>query len=145
MRVPTTTQGMTAPLEGEELKARVAQLSPAPETELATACGYVNAAGRPNVAAFTKALGYAHGYLAKPEKAKRSGAGRGLGYVISAGKTTGNLVLSAGYAELIDVAPGDSVTVQHVNNALILHKSGVVPLFRDEAVPTYDSAPAQMA
>lgn len=138
---------MTTPLEGEALKARVAELSPAPETELATACGYVNAAGRPNVAAFTKALSYAHGLLTKPEK--RGGAGRGLGYVISAGKSTGNLVLSAGYAELIGVAPGDSVTVQHINNALVLHRSGEVPLFRDEpvptAVPTYDSAPVQMA
>lgn len=139
---------MTAPLEGDELKARVAQLSPAPETELATACGYINAAGRPSVAAFTKALSYAHGILAKPEKAKRSGAGRGLGYVISAGKATGNLVLSAGYAELIGVEPGASVEVKHVGNSLVLHPAGVVPVFREPVpaacTPTYDSVPGQM-
>jgi hypothetical protein len=136
---------MTTPLEGDALKARVAELRPAPETDLATACGYVNAAGKANVAAFTKALSYAHGLIDAPTKAPRASGGRGLGFSISAGKTTGNLVLSAGYAELIGVKPGETVEIKHVGNSLVLHPAGVVPVFRDEPVPslpTYDSVAA---
>ncbi len=136
---PTADMTTTAPLTGEELKAKVAELGPTPENELALACGYKNAAGRANIAQFKAALLEAHGILQSPaETTKR---GRGLGFEVTVG-TKGQIVLSGGYSELIGLAPSQKATVQHVGNSLVIHPTGVVPLFRDEPVPqvgtTYD-------
>ena len=130
----------TAPLAGEELKAKVAKLGPTPENELALACGYENAAGRANIAQFKAALLEAHGILQPPAETPKRG--RGLGFEVTVG-TKGQIVLSGGYSKLISVEPGQAVRVQHVGNSLVLCAAGVVPLFRDEPVPaagaTYDS------
>jgi hypothetical protein len=138
---PTTDMNTTAPLTGAELKAKVAELGPTPENELAIACGYINAAGRANIAQFKAALLEAHGILQPPaETTKR---GRGLGFEVTVG-TKGQIVLSGGYSELIGLAPSQKAAVQHVGNALVLCAAGVVPLFRDEPAPqvgpTYDGA-----
>jgi hypothetical protein len=142
MRFPTTDRmsESTAPLVGEALKARVEELKPAPEAELAIACGYVTAKGGANTAAFTKALAYAHGILQPPTKDR---PGRSLGFEVTVG-TKGQVVLSGGYGALIGIAPGDTVGIQHIGNSLIVHPAGVVPTFRDEPVPaagepTYDA------
>lgn len=130
-----------APLTGAELKAKVAELGPTPENELAIACGYINAAGRANIAQFKAALLEAHDILKPPAETPKRG--RGLGFEVTVG-TKGQMVLSGGYGELIGLGPGHKASVQHVGNSLVIHPSGVVPLFRDEPVPvmvapTYDS------
>jgi len=131
----------TAPLTGAELKAKVAELGQAPENELAIACGYINAAGRANIAQFKAALLEAHDILKPPAETPKRG--RGLGFEVTIG-TKGQMVLSGGYGELIGLAPGHKASVQHVGNSLVIHPTGVVPLFRDEPVPvmvapTYDT------
>lgn len=130
----------TEPLIGEELKAKVAELGPTPENELALACGYANAAGRANIAQFKAALLEAHDILKPPAETPKRG--RGLGFEVTVG-TKGQIVLSGGYSELISVEPGQKVRVQHVGNSLVLCAAGVVPLFRDKPVPaagtTYDT------
>lgn len=129
----------TAPLVGAELKAKVIELGQAPENELAIACGYINAAGRANIAQFKAALLEAHDILKPPAETPKRG--RGLGFEVTAG-TKGQAVLSGGYTKLIGIEPGQGIRIQHVGNALVLCAAGVVPLFRDEPVPavgaTYD-------
>lgn len=136
----------TAPLTGEELKAKVAELGPTPEKwlrrrvgEMAIAFGYTTANGRANIAALNRALLEAHDILKPPAETPKRG--RGLGFEVTVG-TKGQIVLSGGYSKLISVEPGQAVRVQHVGNSLVLCAAGVVPLFRDEPVPaagaTYD-------
>lgn len=136
---PTTDMSTTAPLTGAELKAKVAELGPTPENEMAIACGYTTANGRANIAALNRALLEAHDILKPPAETPKRG--RGLGFEVTVG-TKGQIVLSGGYSKLISVEPGQAVRVQHVGNALVLCAAGVVPLFRDEPVPaagaTYD-------
>lgn len=137
---PLTEMTTTAPLTGAELKAKVAELGQAPENELALACGYVNAAGRANIAQFKAALLEAHEILKPAAKTPRRG--RSLGFEVTAGPK-GQAVLSGGYTRLIGIEPGDAIGIQHIGNSLVLTPAGVVPLLQTGPMPaldTYDSA-----
>ena len=135
----------TEPLAGAELLAKVAELRGiVSESDVALACGYVNASGRGNALALRAAIVDATGYGLKPAKSNRPG--RGLSFVVKAG-TKGQVTLSGGYAALIGIEPGDKAEIKQIGNSLIIHPAGVVPVFRDEPVPapvvTYDSMPLQ--
>jgi hypothetical protein len=137
------------PLTGEELKARVAELQPASESDIAIACGYVSEAGKARLSAFKDALLEAHGLaLSKPKGNGRKG--KPLSFVVTAGKT-GNVVLAGGYSALLGIEPGEQVQIAHNGNQLILTKAGAVAapapvaaqaVVVTEPVVTYDSAPA---
>lgn len=135
-------------LTGEDLKARVAELQPASESDIAIACGYVSDAGKARLSAFKDALLEAHGLaLSKPKAAGRKG--KPLSFVVTAGKT-GNVVLAGGYSALLGIEPGGQVQIAHSGDQLILTKAGAIeactpvaaaPVVVSEPVVTYDSTP----
>lgn len=134
------------PLTGDELKARVDALKPAPESEIAIACGYVSDSGKARISAFKDALLDAHGLSLKPAKGSRKG--RALSYTVAA-SAKGAIVLASGYAALIGIGPGEQAAIAHHDHQLIITKAGVTPTATVEPVPielpvvTYDSAPPQ--
>jgi hypothetical protein len=139
---------MSAPLTGDALIARVAELKPASEASIAIECGYRSEAGKARLAAFKSALLDAHGLGLAP--AKGAGKGRPLSFVVTVG-TKGQIALGGGYSELIGAAPGEQVEVRLQDQALVLSKPGTVaaaaacPAFvAGDAVTTYDSAPASL-
>jgi hypothetical protein len=134
----------TAPLTGEALKAKVAEMSPAPESVIAMACGYVTKVGKARIAAFKDALLVAHGLGLQKEPGGET-RGRGLSW---RGKATGKggMVLSGGYGALIGLEPGGEYLIVHSGDQLIIQAAGsgaangVAP-FNADAVTTYDSIP----
>lgn len=109
-------------LTGDELKAKAAEMRAADATEDAVAveCGYVNAAGKPKLAAFRAALNEALGLsFAKPVKPRKARAGKPLSYRVTAGKT-GSIMLAAGYGARIGVGPGDAVTIAEKDGGLFV-------------------------
>lgn len=132
-------------LIGDELKAKVAELQPAPESEIAIACGYATKAGKARIAAFKDALLVAHGLGLK--KAPRTGTGRGreLGYRVTA-TAKGAIILAAGYGQLIGVQPGAEVVIAREGDTLVLKASGVTTLAEpSNSVVTYDSPERELA
>lgn len=143
------------PLTGDELKAKVEELKPAPEAEIAIACGYVSDSGKARMAAFKDALLDAHGLSLKP--AKPAGRkGRALSFSVAA-STKGAIVLASGYAALIGIGPGEQAAIAHHDHQLIITKAGLTPtatpiaaldlppLTPPPPVVTYDTAPAATA
>jgi hypothetical protein len=140
---PTKAQLMPTTLTGDALKAKVAELGPMAESEVAIACGYVSAAGKAKLSAFKDALLAAHGLSLKP--AKTTGRkGKPLSFQVTTGKN-GNIVMAGGYAARIGVEPGGAVQITHVGNQLILTAADApapqpVPAVGSPVV-TYDSVP----
>ena len=96
-------------LTGSELLAKVAALGPVPETVAALACGYCTGDGKAKIAAFKAALLTAHGLsFTKPARA----AGKPLSFNVACQKN-GSVILSAGYALLLGLNPGDRVDIAH--------------------------------
>ena len=139
-----------AELTGADLLAKIDELKPAPESEIAIACGYASANGKARLSAFKDAHLAAHGLsLSASTSAKGGRAGRTLSFQVTAG-AKGQITLAGGYGTLVGIEPGGAVQIQHVGNVLLVHPAGVVPVFRDEPVPaaaviTYDSAPVAVA
>jgi hypothetical protein len=139
-------------LTGEDLKARVAELQPASESDIAIACGYVSEAGKARLSAFKDALLDAHGLALGKAKGNGGRKGKPLSFLVTAGKT-GNIVMAGGYGALIGVEPGEQVQISHQGGQLILSKAGVTatatpaaepaPVVISETAPvvTYDSTP----
>jgi hypothetical protein len=131
----------TTTLTGDELKAKVAELGPMAESDIAIACGYVSAAGKAKLSAFKDALLAAHGLSLKP--AKTAGRkGKALSFTVTTGKT-GNIVMAGGYSALLGIQPGSQVAIRHQGDALILTAadSTAAPVVDATPVVTYDSAP----
>jgi hypothetical protein len=147
---PTKVQLMptqTTALTGDALKARVAELGPMAESDIAIACGYVSANGKAKLSAFKDALLAAHGLSLKP--AKTTGRrGKALSFQVTTGKT-GNIVMAGGYSALLGIEHGGTVQITHQGDALILTAAGVpAPAATAEPVAaigspvvTYDSVP----
>lgn len=135
----------TAPLTGAALITRVEELKPAPESEVAIACGYVSGAGKARLSAFKDALLAAHGFsLGKAPKASRRG--KPLSYCVTTNAKSGNILLAGGYATLIGVEPGGQVAISHQGNSLVITPAGVTavdkaPLVHPAPAATYDAAP----
>jgi len=136
-------------LTGEDLKARVAELQPASESDIAIACGYVSEAGKARLSAFKDALLEAHGLALSKPKGAGGRKGKPLSFVVTTGKT-GNVVLAGGYSALLGIEPGEQVQIAHQGNQLILTKAGVTATVATSAEPialaaqpvvTYDSVP----
>jgi hypothetical protein len=133
----------TTTLTGDELKAKVAELGPMAESDIAIACGYVSAAGKAKLSAFKDALLAAHGLSLKP--AKTAGRkGKALSFTVTTGKT-GNIVMAGGYSALLGIQPGSQVAIRHQGDALILTAADstttAAPVVDATPVVTYDSAP----
>ena len=137
--MPTQTTALT----GDALKAKVAELGPQPESDIAIARGYITANGKAKLSAFKDALLAAHGLSLKP--AKTGGRkGKPLSFTVTTGKT-GNIVMAGGYAALMGIEPGGTVQITHVGNQLILTAADApaaqpVPAIGSPVV-TYDSVP----
>lgn len=134
---------MSTPLAGDALIFRVNELKPAPESDIAIACGYTSESGKARLAAFKSALLDAHGLGLAPAKGK----GRPLSFTAKVG-TKGQIVLSGGYSELIGVAAGEQVAISQQGDTLVISRPGGF----DEpvacavsAVTTYDSVPEPVA
>jgi len=147
---PTKVQLMptqTTALTGDALKAKVAELGPQPESDIAIACGYITANGKAKLSAFKDALLAAHGLSLKPAKAGGR-KGKKLSFTVMTGKT-GNIVMAGGYSALLGIEPGGTVQITHQGDALILTAAGVpAPAATAEPVAaigspvvTYDSVP----
>lgn len=96
-------------LTGSELLAKVASLGQVPETVAALACGYCTGDGKAKIAAFKQALLVAHGLsFTKPART----AGKPLSFNVACQKN-GSVILSAGYALLLGLNPGDRVDIAH--------------------------------
>ena len=128
----------TTLLTGDELKAKVAELGPMAESDIAIACGYVSAAGKAKLSAFKDALLAAHGLNLKPAKAAGR-KGKALSFQVTTGKT-GNIVMAGGYSALLGIEPGGQVAIRHQGDALILTAAEPVAVDATPVV-TYDSAP----
>jgi hypothetical protein len=129
----------TTTLTGDELKAKVAELGPMAESDIAIACGYVSAAGKAKLSAFKDALLAAHGLSLKP--AKTAGRkGKALSFTVTTGKT-GNIVMAGGYSALLGIQPGSQVAIRHQGDALILTAadSTAAPVVDATPVVTYDT------
>jgi len=133
----------STPLKGEALKAKVAEMSPAHESVLAMACGYVTKVGKARIAAFKDALLAAHGLGI--EKDSSETRGRSLSW---RGKATpkGGMVISGGYGALIGLEPGSEFVIAHNGDQLIIKAANSaaangVASFNGDAVTTYDSIP----
>jgi hypothetical protein len=129
----------TTTLTGDELKAKVAELGPMAESDIAIACGYVSAAGKAKLSAFKDALLAAHGLSLKP--AKTAGRkGKALSFTVTTGKT-GNIVMAGGYSALLGIHPGSQVAIRHQGDALILTAadSTAAPVVDATPVVTYDT------
>jgi hypothetical protein len=129
----------TTTLTGDELKAKVAELGPMAESDIAIACGYVSAAGKAKLSAFKDALLAAHGLSLKPAKAAGR-KGKALSFTVTTGKT-GNIVMAGGYSALLGIAPGGQVQIRHQGDALILtaaDSSTPEPIVDATPVVTYD-------
>jgi hypothetical protein len=129
----------TTTLTGDELKAKVAELGPMAESEIAIACGYVAASGKAKLSAFKDALLAAHGLSLKPAKAAGR-KGKALSFQVTTGKT-GNIVMAGGYSALLGIAPGGQVQIRHQGDALILTAADSTPEPIVDATPvvTYDT------
>lgn len=139
MSTDTTT---TAPLIGDELKAKVAELGPMAESDVAIACGYVSAAGKAKLSAFKDALLAAHGLSLKPAKATGSRKGKPLSFQVTTGSKNGNIVLAGGYSALLGVEHGGQVAIRHQGDALILTAANSItaaPVVDATPVVTYDT------
>jgi hypothetical protein len=130
----------TTTLTGDELKAKVAELGPMAESDIAIACGYVSAAGKAKLSAFKDALLAAHGLSLKPAKAAGR-KGKALSFTVTTGKT-GNIVMAGGYSALLGIAPGGQVQIRHQGDALILTAADstatAAPVVDATPVVTYD-------
>jgi hypothetical protein len=130
----------TTTLTGDELKAKVAELGPMAESDIAIACGYVSAAGKAKLSAFKDALLAAHGLSLKPAKAAGR-KGKALSFTVTTGKT-GNIVMAGGYSALLGIQPGSQVQIRHQGDALILtaaDSSTPEPIVDATPVVTYDT------
>jgi hypothetical protein len=129
----------TTTLTGDELKAKVAELGPMAESDIAIACGYVSAAGKAKLSAFKDALLAAHGLSLKPAKAAGR-KGKALSFTVTTGKT-GNIVMAGGYSALLGIQPGSQVAIRHQGDALILTAadSTAAPVVDATPVVTYDT------
>lgn len=110
-------------LTGSELLAKIASLGQVPETVAALACGYCSPDGKAKIAAFKAALLAAHGLsFTKPA---RTTAGKPLSFNVACQKN-GQVILSAGYAQLLGLQPGDRVDITHDAETaeLVLAKTG---------------------
>lgn len=109
-------------LKGAELLAKVQSLGNAPRDEVCQACGYINKAGKPAYTAFYEALMDAKGVsLAPPTSKAKPKKGKPLSWNVAVSKT-GIIPVSAGYAALLGLQPGDRVGIEHDVDALVLTK-----------------------
>lgn len=147
MTEDTTTPA--ARLTGQELIDKVESIKPLPMEDLATACGYITKAGKPDTKAFGKALSIAMG-LTTPST-RRSGTGK-TGKPPSYRATVGPkgaVVVGAHYISELGLEPGATVQLLRVNNCLVIHEENVVPQLATGPMPepslspviTYDSEP----
>lgn len=125
-------------LTGADLIARVEELKPAPENEIAIACGYVSEAGKARLSAFKDALLDAHG-LSLGKAAKGSRRGKPLSFQVTTNAKSGNILLAGGYAALIGVEPGGQVAIAHHGNSLVLTPAD--DAMAGMAAATYDAVP----
>lgn len=130
-------------LKGEELLSKVKELGQAPRDQIAIACGYVNAKGKPAFTAFFEALNAAHG-LVLPPVATQPKKGKPLSWNVAVSKT-GVIPVSAGYSALLGLEPGDRVDIAHdaATGTLTLRRAVVIP----ETVPVVvtEAAPVVLA
>ncbi len=111
-------------LTGSELLAKVRDLGQAPRDQIAIACGYVNAKGKPAFTAFFEALNAAHGIALAPVAGKAK-KGKPLSFTAKVAKS-GTVPISAGYTKLIGAEPEDSIAIEHDGDCLILRKAAAV-------------------
>ena len=115
-------------LTGPDLLAKVKELGQAPRDQIAIACGYVNAKGKPAFTAFFEALNAAHGLVLPPATSGRKPrAGKPLAWNVAVSKT-GVIPVSAGYSALLGLEPGDRVDIAHdaATGTLTLRKAAAV-------------------
>jgi hypothetical protein len=113
-------------LTGPDLLAKVKELGQVPRDQIAIACGYVNAKGKPAFTAFFEALNAAHGLVLPPVAAKPK-KGKPLAWNVAVSKT-GVIPVSAGYSTLLGLEPGDRVDIAHdaATGTLTLRKAAAV-------------------
>jgi hypothetical protein len=113
-------------LTGPDLLAKVKELGQAPRDQIAIACGYINAKGKPAFTAFFEALNAAHG-LVLPPVATKPKKGKPLSWNVAVSKT-GVIPVSAGYSALLGLEPGDRVDIAHdaATGTLTLRKAAAV-------------------
>lgn len=125
-------------LTGADLLAKVKELGDTPRDQVCEACGYVNKAGKPAYTAFYEALMDAKGVsLAPPTSKAKPKKGKPLSWNVAVSKT-GVIPVSAGYAALLGLQPGDRVAIEHDVDALVLTKiaaDGTAPTPVADAVP----------
>jgi hypothetical protein len=138
-------------LTGSDLLAKVKELGQAPRDQIAIACGYVNAKGKPAFTAFFKALNAAHGLVLPPVAAKPK-KGKPLSWNVAVSKT-GVIPVSAGYSALLGLEPGDRVDIAHDaaigtlalrKAAAIVAEAAPVVLALDETEELTITAPAEL-
>lgn len=112
-------------LSGSDLLAKVKDLGQIPRDQIAIACGYVNAKGKPAFTAFFEALNAAHGLTLPPVTAKPK-RGKPLSWAIKPTKA-GALVVAAGYSNLLGITETDTVTIEHRGDELVLRKASEAP------------------
>jgi hypothetical protein len=130
-------------LTGPDLLAKVKELGQAPRDQIAIACGYVNAKGKPAFTAFFEALNAAHGLVLPPATSGRKPrAGKPLAWNVAVSKT-GVIPVSAGYSALLGLEPGDRVDIAHdaATGALTLRKAAAEPVVVTEAPVVVTEAP----
>ncbi len=112
-RVVLVGTSIEAPvLTGPELIAAYKQLSEkaTDESAIAIDCGYVSPTGKARIGAFKDALLQAYGLgFTKPQ---RGSVGKPLSFNVACQKN-GQIILSAGYAALLGLVPGDRVEIEH--------------------------------
>ena len=108
-------------LTGQELLARVKPMGDDPNTELATACGYVSkkkdGSDRVNCTAFYEALLNAKGIDLGAGGKGASKGGRKLSYTAKV-QDNGNLLVGMAYTGMMELKPGDELDLVRRMEAL---------------------------
>ena len=120
MTATPTAPAPTTPLVGAELLAKIKQIGQAPRDHVVIACGYVRKDGKPAYTAFYEAHMAAHGLALQPPT-KPAKAGKPLSFRAKVTKA-GMVPIGAAYCSLISAGEGDTITIEHLGDTLVLRK-----------------------
>jgi len=126
------TKPPSKPLEGEELRSKVKELSTLTKEEKARACGYVTVTKtgveRVNMMPFLNALMDAEGIELDGKGEARGSGGRTAGYRVGV-QFNGNLLIGSAYTKQLGASPGDEFEIvlgrKHIRlNAVDMEETG---------------------
>jgi len=137
-----TPTAPTTPLVGAELLAKITEIGQAPKDHVVIACGYVRKDGRPAYAAFYEAHMAAHGLTLQPPT-KPAKAGKPLSFRAKVTKA-GMVPIGAAYCGLIGAGEGNTITIEHIGDSLVLRKEVAAPVSCPAPAAPVPAAPASV-